>query len=102
MSGNSGESASTLLSRVSELPSLVGTPEGEPVKGEYKFTDEFPMADGLPEKYGVRGIPTMMAIGKDGKILGVSHNVASLVPLIEKALQQLEFLAEATGRVHRT
>jgi thiol-disulfide isomerase/thioredoxin len=40
----------------------------------------------LAEKYGVRGIPTMMAIGKDGKILGVSHNVASLVPLIEKAL----------------
>jgi thiol-disulfide isomerase/thioredoxin len=40
----------------------------------------------LAEKYGVRGIPTMMAIGKDGKILGVAHNVASLVPLIEKAL----------------
>ncbi len=40
----------------------------------------------LAQKYGVRGIPTMMAIGKDGKILGVAHNVASLVPLIEKAL----------------
>jgi adenine-specific DNA-methyltransferase len=25
------------------------TPEGEPVKGDYKFTDEFPMADGLEE-----------------------------------------------------
>lgn len=23
------------------------TPEGEPIKGDYKFTDEFPMADGL-------------------------------------------------------
>ncbi len=40
----------------------------------------------LAQKYGVRGIPTMMAIGKDGKILGVSHNVASLIPMIEKAL----------------
>lgn len=25
------------------------TPDGEPVKGEYKFTDEFPMADGFDE-----------------------------------------------------
>jgi hypothetical protein len=25
------------------------TPDGEPVKGDYKFTDEFPMADGLKE-----------------------------------------------------
>jgi adenine-specific DNA-methyltransferase len=25
------------------------TPDGEPVKGDYKFTDEFPMADGLEE-----------------------------------------------------
>ncbi|REJ78737.1 MAG: site-specific DNA-methyltransferase [Acidobacteria bacterium] len=25
------------------------TPEGKPVKGEYKFTDEFPMADGFAE-----------------------------------------------------
>jgi adenine-specific DNA-methyltransferase len=25
------------------------TPEGEPVKGDYKFTDEFPMAEGLDE-----------------------------------------------------
>jgi adenine-specific DNA-methyltransferase len=25
------------------------TPEGEPVKGDYKFTDEFPMADGFEE-----------------------------------------------------
>ncbi|MGI8978726.1 MAG: TlpA family protein disulfide reductase [Pirellulaceae bacterium] len=40
----------------------------------------------LAQKYGVRGIPTMMAVGKDGKILGVSHNVGSLIPLIEKAL----------------
>lgn len=25
------------------------TPDGEPIKGDYKFTDEFPMADGLEE-----------------------------------------------------
>lgn len=25
------------------------TPEGEPIKGDYKFTDEFPMADGFEE-----------------------------------------------------
>jgi len=25
------------------------TPEGEPIKGDYKFTDEFPMADGFSE-----------------------------------------------------
>lgn len=25
------------------------TPEGEPIKGDYKFTDEFPMADGFAE-----------------------------------------------------
>ena len=25
------------------------TPEGDPIKGEYKFTDEFPMADGFEE-----------------------------------------------------
>ena len=25
------------------------TPEGEPIRGDYKFTDEFPMADGFEE-----------------------------------------------------
>lgn len=25
------------------------TPEGQPIKGDYKFTDEFPMADGFAE-----------------------------------------------------
>lgn len=25
------------------------TPEGEPIKGDYKFTDEFPMSDGMEE-----------------------------------------------------
>jgi thiol-disulfide isomerase/thioredoxin len=40
----------------------------------------------LAEKYSVRGIPTMMAIDKEGKILGVAHQVAALRPLLEKAL----------------
>lgn len=28
------------------------TPEGEPIKGDYKFTDEFPMSDGFEENVG--------------------------------------------------
>ena len=40
----------------------------------------------LAEKYGVRGIPTMMIVDKEGKILGVAHQVQALVPIIEKAL----------------
>nr|WP_246400651.1 DNA methyltransferase [Jiangella mangrovi] len=28
------------------------TPDGQPIKGDYKFTDEFPMADGLEENVG--------------------------------------------------
>lgn len=38
------------------------------------------------QQYGVRGIPTMMALDKQGKVLGVAHNLAALTPLIEKAL----------------
>ena len=40
----------------------------------------------LASKYGVRGIPTMMLVDKEGKVLAVSHNVATLSPLVEKAL----------------
>ena len=40
----------------------------------------------LAEKYGVRGIPTMMLIDKAGKVLAVSHNLAALAPLVEKQL----------------
>jgi thiol-disulfide isomerase/thioredoxin len=40
----------------------------------------------LAEKYSVRGIPTMMLVDKDGKIVGVAHNVAALAPLAEKLL----------------
>ncbi len=41
----------------------------------------------LAEKYGVRGIPTMMAIDRNGNVLGVAHQVAQLVPVIETALK---------------
>jgi len=40
----------------------------------------------LAEKYGVRGIPTMMLVDRDGKIVGVAHNVAALAPMVEKLL----------------
>ena len=43
-------------------------------------------AQQLAEKYGVRGIPTMMLVDKEGKVVAVSHNVASLAPLAEKLL----------------
>jgi thioredoxin-related protein len=40
----------------------------------------------LADQYGVRGIPTMMLIDKEGKVVGVSHGVAPLIPLVEKLL----------------
>ena len=40
----------------------------------------------LAEKYSIRGIPTMMVVDKEGKILGVAHQVQQLMPIIEKAL----------------
>ena len=43
-------------------------------------------AQQLAERYGVRGIPTMMLVDKEGKVVAVSHNVASLAPLAEKLL----------------
>jgi len=40
----------------------------------------------LAKKYGVRGIPTMMLVDREGNIVGVAHNVAALS---EKAGQLL-------------
>jgi thioredoxin-related protein len=40
----------------------------------------------LAEKYGVRGIPTMMLVDKEGKIVGVAHNVEALASMAEKLL----------------
>jgi thiol-disulfide isomerase/thioredoxin len=40
----------------------------------------------LATKYSVRGIPTMMLVDREGKIVAVAHNVAALAPLAEKLL----------------
>lgn len=40
----------------------------------------------LAKKYGVRGIPTMMLIDREGNIVGVSHNVAALSKKAEQLL----------------
>ena len=38
------------ITRPRVIAAITGrTPEGEPIKGDYKFTDEFPMADGFEE-----------------------------------------------------
>ena len=42
-------SATTSPSRASQAAITGKTPDGEPIKGDYKFTDEFPMADGFEE-----------------------------------------------------
>ena len=46
--GGAGGSASTSRSRGSRRRSRAD-PDGEPIKGDYKFTDEFPMAEGFEE-----------------------------------------------------
>jgi len=38
----------------------------------------------MAKKYGVRGIPTMMLIDRDGKVLGVSHNSGSFSDQMKK------------------
>ena len=47
--GEHGASATTSPSRESQAAITGKTPDGEPIKGDYKFTDEFPMADGFEE-----------------------------------------------------
>lgn len=53
------------------------TPEGEPIKGDYKFTDEFPMADGFEEN---AEFFTLTYEAKDA----VNHNLAyaRIAPLL--------------------
>lgn len=41
----------------------------------------------LSEKYGVRLLPTMMLVDKEGKVAAVAHSSAALAPLIEKLLK---------------
>lgn len=40
----------------------------------------------LAQKYGVRGIPTLMLVDKDGKVVAVSHRIEQLIPELEKLL----------------
>jgi thiol-disulfide isomerase/thioredoxin len=40
----------------------------------------------LATKYGVRGIPTLMLVDRDGKVVGVAHKLDALAPQIEKLL----------------
>ena len=40
----------------------------------------------LAEKYGVRGIPTMMLVDQKGNVVAVAHNIAALAPQAEKLL----------------
>ncbi|MEQ8788573.1 MAG: TlpA disulfide reductase family protein [Pirellulaceae bacterium] len=40
----------------------------------------------LAQKYGIRGIPTMMLIDRDGKVVAVSHQVGSLAGKAEELL----------------
>ncbi|WP_254509918.1 TlpA family protein disulfide reductase [Anatilimnocola floriformis] len=40
----------------------------------------------LAEKYGVRGIPTMMLVDQKGIVVAVAHNIAALAPQAEKLL----------------
>lgn len=46
----------------------------------------------LAKKYGVRGIPTMMLVDREGKVVGVAHNVAALS---QKAKELLEMPAKS-------
>ena len=46
-------------------------------------------ASKVAEKYSVTALPTMMAIGPDGKILAVAHRVSALRPVIAKAIKEL-------------
>ncbi len=43
----------------------------------------------VAEKYGITALPTMMAVGPDGKILAVAHRVEALKPIIAKAIKEL-------------
>ena len=63
------------------------TPEGEPIKGNYKFTDEFPMADGFEEN------AAFFTLTYEGP-LAVAHNRA-----FEQVAPLLWLRAGSRGRV---
>jgi adenine-specific DNA-methyltransferase len=62
------------------------TPEGEPIKGDYKFTDEFPMADGFEEN------AEFFTLSYENPV-AISHNRA-----FERISPLLWLRAGATGR----
>jgi thiol-disulfide isomerase/thioredoxin len=45
-------------------------------------------AQDLADKYGIRGIPTMMVVDQEGIVVAVAHNSAALRPHIEKLLKK--------------
>lgn len=63
------------------------TPDGEPIKGDYKFTDEFPMADGFEEN------AAFFTLAYETP-LSVRHNRS-----FERIAPMLWLRAGATGRV---
>jgi len=63
------------------------TPDGEPIKGDYKFTDEFPMADGFEEN------AAFFTLTYESP-LSVRHNRA-----FERVAPMLWMRAGSTGRI---
>ena len=63
------------------------TPDGEPIKGDYKFTDEFPMADGFEEN------AAFLTLTYESP-LSVRHNRA-----FERIAPMLWMRAGSTGRI---
>jgi thioredoxin-related protein len=41
----------------------------------------------LAKRYGVRAIPTMMLVDKEGKVVGVAHRVEELAGKLEALLK---------------
>lgn len=63
------------------------TPDGEPIKGDYKFTDEFPMADGFEENAAFFTLTYESPVA-------VGHNRA-----FERIAPSLWLRAGSTGRI---
>jgi len=97
------------------------TPDGEPIKGAYKFTDEFPMADGFEAKarfftltyqpptrvrhgYAFKEIAPMlwMRAGQVGRIIyeipDRGWDVAEAYGVIENVAASKDFLAAVTAQ----
>ena len=42
----------------------------------------------LAQKYGVRGIPSLMLVGKDGKVLATGHRIDEMAKQVAKLLDK--------------